>query len=109
MEKSLKEFIESIQHRLQGANQTIAMLKSRQQLPFWKFGEQQLERFLNVARGALSAPSNPHAREFLQSLVTNIVVDSSNLRIRGNNAQLGIHGVPMETGHAFYGSAQTHI
>jgi len=40
MEKSLKEFIERMQHKLDATLQNIAILRSRQQLPLWRFGEQ---------------------------------------------------------------------
>jgi hypothetical protein len=76
------------ERRLEVARQNIAMLKSRQQLQFWKFGEQQLEGFLTLAREALSAPRNPHVRAFLQMLVQNIKVDAGALRMRGGNAKL---------------------
>lgn len=88
MERSLSEFIAATQRRLEVACQNIAMLKSRQQLQFWKFGEQQLEEFLTLAREALSAPTNPHVRGFLQMLVQDIKVDAGTLRMRGGNARL---------------------
>ena len=86
LDRSLQETIQTVQAKLRTMQQEALLLMSKQQLPFKKFGEGQLDSFVDAARNALLSGEQPKAKAFLRALVTEIRVEATRCRVRGSKA-----------------------
>lgn len=83
LDSSFQETIRTMQAKLRTIHQEVLLLKSKQQLPFKKFGEGQLQSFVEAAKSALLHGEHPKAKAFLRAVVTQIRVEATRCRVRG--------------------------